>query len=166
MTEYRYKNAPVSMSFLPARPRPTSPPAPCFCDLFTPVQDHLFYARDLHNARSLQLRLLDWWHDDSAMRNLCHRPAANEGGFILAAAAFKAVLHWEWEFDHDSVPDTLGGPVPTPGPDGDAAEDDSVHVEPCPPEQDVWLAAVWASILNMSGMCFTGSSALYICPNL
>ena len=105
------------------------------------VQDDDLYGDDLDTVEALQARLFDSWAEWVAMRRrtIASQPPEDTYGLLLATLAYETVVQWHWGCYE-------GDPAA-----GEAGKLDGGEV-PCPPEVDLWLAALWATLLNIPGV--------------
>ena len=123
-----------------------------------PVQACNWYGSDLNNDELLQQCLLDGWADLCATRARNGRiPPHDELGLILVSSVYKTLVRWRWWcIDHPSAP-AAASPHKV-------AADVVRDVRPCLPELDVWFAALWATIMNMTGASTMASPRFQLRP--
>lgn len=102
-----------------------------------------WYGCDLNSEWHLQQCLFDWWAELSATRvRAGRRPPSDELDLLVATAVYETVVGMHWHCE-DQAP---AAAAPT-----DVAAEVLMEVTPCLPELDVWMAALWATIMNMPG---------------
>lgn len=104
------------------------------------MQDRAAFGTDFNSDRRLEAALYCSW-DSFRLETGNQASSDSERGLCVACRAYFHRMHDFWEEPRSAPPQSATGALEVP-----------VAVDECAPEMDIWMAAVWTSLLNCTGM--------------